>query len=192
MISALTIPLRALIFTASGILLAVGWYRWSRLYIVIAVLVILAVLGGIQAYGRMQIRTNPVRALKFLESRAISIAIASALFGAAGTILGIQFAAPDGTAEPDKALITAGVTALTAFISAVAITAETLDKSVGEYVMTQFRTRFENDGVPNTTIFARGSMGEIALYTKYFGGWTDWSASNRAARAKALEGALVP
>lgn len=193
MISALAIPIRSLILTALGVGLAVGWYRWSHTGVVVVAAVTILIPLAVQVIGVGLIKTRPALALSIIELRAVAIAVASAALGAAATIIGIELAAPEGTAEPNKTLITTAVAGLTAFVSSVALTAETMDKAIGDFTMNAFRDAFTvaaPDGTLQTPDFEPGSIGQIALYTKYYGGWIDWSKPNRKARAAALDNAV--
>jgi hypothetical protein len=189
-ISALAIPVRSLILTALGVGLAVGWYRWSHTGVIVVAAVSILIPLAVQVVGVGLIKQRPALALSIIELRAVAIAVASAALGAAATIIGIELAAPESTAEPNKTLITTAVAGLTAFVSSVALTAETMDKAIGDFTMNAFRDAFTvtaADGTLNTPDLEPGSIGQIALSTKYYGGWTDWSKPNRRARADALD-----
>src|SRR4051812_8423117 len=122
MTNAISLPVRALVFTFLGLLVAFGWYRWSRFAVVVLVSVALLALASIQLLAKSKIVHNPVGALRMLETRTLSIAAMTALLGAIATVVGIEMAAPDGTSEPNKTLIGGAVAAITAFISSISIT----------------------------------------------------------------------
>ncbi|WP_111768700.1 hypothetical protein [Nakamurella deserti] len=65
--------------------------------------------------------------MSIIELPAVAIAAAGAALRAAVSIIGIEPAAPESTAEPHKSLITTAVAGVTAFVSSIALTAHTMD-----------------------------------------------------------------
>jgi len=191
--STLSIPVRTLILTSLSIAFVVGWYKWQKaaVLIIVAALIVLSLL--VQWIGVSLIKKRPALALQIMETRAFTIAFLSAALGAVATVVGVELAAPEDALEPNKTLITAGVAALTAFVSSVAITAESMDAAVGDYVMEKFREAFttKNEQGKLTTTLGKGSDAEIALFTSYASDWTDWARANRKARVAVIAAAVA-
>jgi membrane protein DedA with SNARE-associated domain len=62
MINSLALPIRALVFTLAGVLLASGWYQWNRLILIIVVPAVLVGLVLVQVYAKSRseaIRSAP-------------------------------------------------------------------------------------------------------------------------------------
>ena len=98
MFAVLAQPVRALLFTLGGALLA--WLGSSvSLWASVAVAVAVFLLGlAVSGIGRRLVGTNDRLAMRLMETRILSVAALTATLGAVGILVAVELAAPEGAA----------------------------------------------------------------------------------------------
>jgi hypothetical protein len=190
MLSTFSTPLRTALFALGGAALAWLWYDVNKALPVVIVLLILVLVGGLQSYASRCVTTQPMRALRLMETRVLGIGVASAAGAALVIIVGVELVAGKGVDSSLKAIVTAATAALSAFITGMTISGEDVDGKIGDYVQSQFQARFtmegQKDGAGRVAL-PKGSDALYSVFTFHEHGWTDWSKSTREKRVTVLD-----
>lgn len=194
-------PLRSLVFALGGAALAWAWFELDPLVPILTVAVIWVLVVAIQAYAVSKITSDPVTALRLFEWRLLGIVVVSAGAAALVIIVTVWFTLDkdqkETLATSTQEVIAAVGAALTAFIGAVSVSAETADKNIGDLVKSKFREKFAVDEIPKpgqrkiSTDTDAGLRANRALNSVKDYGWNDWSKETRAKRAKAISDYLA-
>lgn len=205
MISIVGTPLRTLTFGLAGAALAVLWYKIHPALPAILVAVVLFAGVLVQKIGEDALPEDPVRAVRWLEWRELSISIMTAALAALAIIVAVEVVsagkaegdAPDIAAQKEalKEIVSAVSAALVAFLAAMSVKPEDVDKAVGDHIRSQFHASYgmigqqedaakQGQQTRRRILLPQHSEGLDAVYSEY--AWPDWSRENRRERAKAL------
>lgn len=192
MIAGFRDPMRALLFTLGGAVLAWLWVDANRVVAVGVVLVVFVVAGGLQKYGEDRAALDPEQSLRMMETRLVSIGVLTAATSALGIVITIELAT-DATGY-EKQITTVVSGALVAFVSGVTYTADKVDAAVGKYIAAVFQAAYPRKGQARDTTkdpkhvreLDPGSIAERALASSHAFGLTDWSYDKRHKRIEYL------
>jgi len=193
-------PLRSLAFALGGALLAWAWFSVSPAIPICVVAGVWFVTVAVQARAKSLITTKPQIALQLFEWRLLGIVVVSAGAAALVIVVTVWFTLDDeqktGLSTSTQQVLAAVGAALTAFIGAVSVSAESADENIGDLVKSKFREKFVVDEpagpgqVRIDTAKAAGSRADRALNSVKDYGWTDWSKDTRAKRVQAISAYL--
>ena len=191
LLSGLAEPLRVLLFTGGGAGLAWLGAQHGWVLSVVVVVAMLVVSLAVQAVGESLATTDPQRALRLMETRALSIGVLTAAAGALGIVLTVQLTLADARGL-DKELASTVCAALVAFVSAITVTAEKTDAAVGQYVRGVFQSKYAREGAaePGQVALTKGSDAHLAIMSSAAFGLTSWNAEDRRTRIKYLTGEM--
>lgn len=205
MISIVGTPLRTLTFGLAGAALALFWYKFHPALPTIIVAVVFIAGMFVQKIGEDALPDDPVRAVRWLEWRELSISIMTAALAALAIVVAVEVVsagkaegdAPDVAAQKEalKEIVSAVSAALVAFLAAISVKPEDVDKAVGNHIRSQFHASYgmigqQDDGAKpgqrkrRRILLPQGSRGLDAVYSEY--AWPDWSRESRRKRAEEL------
>jgi len=188
-------PIYAFFLTCAGAGLAALWLVTDRWIIALSVVLALALISlTAQSVGSRQVKSRPRLALYLLEARAILVGTFTTLAGAAAIILVVKLAVPDGASEETASILGTLSAGLAGFLSTLLITADSMDRHVGDFIRQKFQTTYL--GVPPEAPQENGKVGLLrggsahrAIQSSVDFGFSDWSRSFRHKRIdKLVEG----
>jgi len=191
----LVVPIRALVISITGVVIAYLWF--SRSYVALATLVATGTgLGWVCAIlGDYLLPSKPVLALELLELSIFAPATVAAAGAAAVTVVGVELT---GTGTPEsKALAAVLATGITTFISVVIMSwaGDKEDSSLSNFIRDRFRAHFKRTaaGVSDTArvkYFDAESDGELWVQSHDFKGVSGWHRGARRRRARGVAAEL--
>ncbi len=183
--SRLPAPAAALAVALIGVGLA--WLAFKTHWLIpVAIVGLLAITTvAVSAAGRARIPHDPVRGVRLMAWRAVSLLLMAGSAAAVLIAIGVWLEPAKDASTETKKLLAASVAALTAFITALSIKkAENADEAwIAKGVKSAFEKEFRGR-------FAENSRGQRAVFEGSFEGNEGWGPSARRARADAVAAEL--
>lgn len=206
MFAGLRDPLRAMLFTVGGALLA---WLWTRNYaaaddvfapiaevvrsifgdsvkvgptIAIALVAVVLIASlALSGLGKSQVGLNDKRAMTLMETRLVSIGVLTAAGAALGIIASVELATDVGGYREKLASVVSG--AIVSFLAGVTYTADKVDAAVGKYIAAEFQAVYaQSANHRKRATVDSGSDAQRAIMSSQAFGLVDWTRDNRQAR----------
>jgi len=195
-------PLRALLVSMTGVLLAWAWFHDASWWVLpnvrwlIAPCLALALAGlGLEKVGIAVLPWYPRLALWLMESWIITPAVIAAITAAVAVIVAVNLSVSDTATKETKQLAGALSSGIVGFLTSAFISwsGDQNDSTVSNRIRTNFQTKgkFKRRSTgpaveAGVRYFKASSRGERLVFSEEFEGITGWGLSARWTRAERL------
>lgn len=198
-------PLLALVSSLIGAGLAWAWFAYPDRHLIPLVTAgaVLVWALGQQAYGQRLLPAQPVKAVEAMGRMTPALVVLTAVAAAAGIVVTVTLAAPDGASKETTELLAALTAAVTTFLTGAVLAQDKSDEAVAGLVRDRFYAAYggvdpaqvgdkryvEKDG---KYLLPRNSDGWNAVYSEGWHGLVGWGSEIRKSRAEELQSYIDP